>query len=77
MRGDSVCWGEDWEALGPDVSCDTPTGERDPDTDSEREWNSSTKCPLLNPSVRRCVHVNVHAFLQCVCVCVILRGEVI
>lgn len=50
MKGDSVCWGEDWKALRPGMSCDTPRGGETPSTNGRErgQLNSSTKCPLVH-----------------------------
>lgn len=65
MKGDSVCWREDWKALKPDMSCDT---QRERGGEERGQLNSSTKYNLsmLNISVH--VYMHMYAFLQCVCV---------
>lgn len=39
MKGDSVCWREDWKALKPDMSCDTLRGGGERGGDKEKETN--------------------------------------
>lgn len=83
MKGDSVCWGEDWKALRSGMSCDTLRGrETQEDREREREQlNSFTKCPLVHvksPCVCECVCTpTVCVCVSCVVMCVILKGEVI
>lgn len=72
MKGDSVCWREDWKALKPDMSCDTQR-EKEREGGGEGgsgggQLNSSTEhhLSMLNISVR--VFTRTYAFLQCECV---------
>lgn len=62
MKGDSVCWREDWKALKPDMSCDTQR-----ERERKRPIEFFYQVPLVHVKyLSACVHAHVCIPSACV-----------
>lgn len=66
MKGDSVCWREDWKALKPDMSCDTRK-ERERTKERKRPIEFFYQVALFHVKYL-CACVHAHVCIPSVCV---------